>query len=256
MNKKVFVALAFLLLCLSGCASSSIPKEKQKDYAFLDVGANFDLVARLAYIVMVDQQTYSRSPLGTSRDVLPGRHDVKVDACDGNAADLLAQMCYAYNYVFDAKAGFAYKFNNSYSIDVYDRFDLNKPLDKLIRVNSVFVTLDEAKQFSAKQQKVMEAQEARRAGEMEANAAALAVITERKRNNLPLVRKVGARICQEQDQERGQVVIYVGYVEALAEEKVQIRVSGAHYKNMPTARPGGFSPSIIWDSPMNWDLCE
>lgn len=119
MNKKVFVALALLSLFLSGCATNSIPKEKQKDYAYLDVDAHFGS-EKLSYIVKVDQEYYSRNPLGTSRDVLPGRHAVKVDVCLSNKANALAPICNANNYVFDAKAGLAYKFDNVYAIDVYD----------------------------------------------------------------------------------------------------------------------------------------
>lgn len=244
-----FVAQAFLSIFLYGCATSSIPPEKQKDYAFLDVDAHFG-AAKLMYIVMVDQQTYMRSPMGTSRDVFPGRHTVKVDTCVENKANLLAPFCNSNNYVFDAKAGFAYKFNSVYSIDVYDRFDLNKPLYKLTPgENSVFVTPEEAKQYQAERQKVLQA---RLAGEQDAKAAADALVIERRKNNLPIVRKIGSRICQEQS----GGVINVGYVEALADEKVQIRISNAYMKNHPNASPGGFSPTIIWDTPMNWDLCE
>jgi hypothetical protein len=72
--------------------------------------------------------------------------------------------------------------------------------------------------------------------EREGNAKALAIVTERRKNNLPLVRKIGARICQEQGR-----VITVGYVESLAAEKVQIRISEAYLKDSRNVHPGGFS---------------
>ena len=236
-----FVAQAFLSIFLYGCATSSIPPEKQKDYAFLDVDAHFG-AAKLMYIVMVDQQTYMRSPMGTSRDVFPGRHTVKVDTCVENKANVLAPTCKSNNYILDAKAGLAYKFNSVYSVEVYDRFNLDKLLYNLTPTeNSLFVAPDEAEQFRAKRQKILEA---RLAGEQDAHAAAEAIVIERRKNNLPMVRKIGTRICQEQS----GGVINVGYVEALAEEKVQIRISDAYMKNNRNARPGSFSPSIIWDS--------
>ncbi len=69
--------------------------------------------------------------------------------------------------------------------------------------------------------------------------------------NRPLVRKLGAHICKEQGG-----FVYAGYVEQVAEEKVQIRVASAFVKQNRYVSPAGFQPSIIWDSPLNWDLCE
>jgi hypothetical protein len=67
-----------------------------------------------------------------------------------------------------------------------------------------------------------------------------------------VVRKIGARICQD----RNNGYTYVSYVESVADEKVQIRVSEANVSRMSNYPLKGFSPSIIWDAPMNWDLCE
>ena len=77
--------------------------------------------------------------------------------------------------------------------------------------------------------------------------------------NLPLMRKIGAKICQPGTVNVGQEqmrVVSVGYVEGIADEKVQIRISSAYFEKHPNLSPGGFTPSIIWDNPMNWDLCK
>ena len=77
-------------------------------------------------------------------------------------------------------------------------------------------------------------------------------ILERRKRELPAVRRIGARICQERD--RG--VVYVGYVEGMTEEKVQIRIADAIFPGAPGVKPAGFTPTIIWESPLQWDLCE
>jgi hypothetical protein len=248
MNKIAFLALALLSILMSGCSTTSaIPPEKQKSFALLDAHAHFGAKV-LSYIVMVDQETFHRG-FSSEHDVLTGKHTVKVDACTQNEANLLQPFCNSKIYIFDAKAGFAYMFEGSY-IQVFDRFDLKKPLYNLtLTENSVFVTPEESKQFSDAQQKLWEA---RKALENEAQVAAQSIVTEQRKRNLPVVKKIGARICQE----LGGGVINVGFVEGIAEEKVQIRISKAYFKNNPNASPGGFSQSIVWDSPMNWDLCE
>ncbi len=69
--------------------------------------------------------------------------------------------------------------------------------------------------------------------------------------NQPLVRKIGAHICRQQG-----AFVYAGYVERVVDEKVQIRVAQAYTKQNRYISPAGFEPSIIWDVPSNWDLCE
>lgn len=76
-------------------------------------------------------------------------------------------------------------------------------------------------------------------------------LLEKRQKNLSYVRKVGARICQN----RGGYV-YIGFVESIAKNKIQIRVSEAMMENHPNIHPGGFKPEIIWDQPIKWDLCE
>lgn len=77
--------------------------------------------------------------------------------------------------------------------------------------------------------------------------------------NLPQIRKIGAKICQPGTFSVGNEkmrVISVGYVEGITDEKVQIRIASAYFEKHPNLSPGGFSPSIIWDTPMSWDLCR
>ena len=94
---------------------------------------------------------------------------------------------------------------------------------------------------------------------MELQASLLEAQRQTKLKNLPLIRKIGAQICQHGTVRMGyeQVkVVSVGYVEGITDDKVQIRISRAYFESNPSVSPGGFSPSIIWDYPMNWDLCQ
>ncbi len=62
---------------------------------------------------------------------------------------------------------------------------------------------------------------------------------------------IGAQICKT-----AQGVTYTGFTENISPNngKIQIRVAAARFGNSGLA-PGNFSPSIIWDSPENWELC-
>lgn len=248
MNKIAFVAFSLLSIFLSGCASNSIPKDQQKNYALLVPGESMGTDTR-ADIVQIDQETFHRSLLGSDREALPGRHSIRMETCFANKVNAFDPICKQRDFVIDAQAGLAYVFLNAHSVKVYDRFDRNKYLYDLSPIGkSVFVPPEEAKQVNIEWQENKAKQLAQ---ERETEAAAKAIITETRKNNLPLVRKIGSRICKGQDG-----VMYLGYVESLADEKVQIRISEAHLINNRNVSPGGFSPSIIWDSPMNWDLCE
>jgi hypothetical protein len=68
---------------------------------------------------------------------------------------------------------------------------------------------------------------------------------------LPFLRKVGAKVCREQG---GNT--FVGFVENFTDEKLQIRLTNAFVTSVPTYRPGGFTPGIIWDYPNEWKLCS
>jgi len=120
--------------------------------------------------------------------------------------------------------------------------------------------------YGYKKRAVIEAEaEARRKVEqnqlkmrMEEQALLFEAQRKAKLKDLPQIRKIGAQICK-----RGMVqvgygqmeVVSVGFVEGITDDKVQIRVARAYFASTPSLSPGGFSPSIIWDYPMNWDLC-
>ena len=263
MNKNTIVILALLPLLLLGCATSSIPPEKQKNYALLYADANFGQDP-LSYVVKVDKETFMRSPFGSDRDVLPGRHSIQVDVCFANKHNALDLMCKPHHYNINAEAGLAYHFTSEGRlVTVYDRFNLQKPLYNLVAAgNSEYLHPDEAAALSKKNE--LE-RERKLALQKETDARIQARITERRKNNLPMVKKIGARICQEKAElkrfgARDQsVYVYIGYVESIADDKVQIRISDAYRKGSfddLKIKPDGFTSSIIWDSPMNWDLCE
>ena len=65
--------------------------------------------------------------------------------------------------------------------------------------------------------------------------------------------QIGARICQLQGG-----IKYVGFTEGVSPDngKIQIRVSEARYADHPRAGPRDFQPSILWDNPDAWELCE
>ena len=240
------MVVMFLSAALSGCASSSIPAEKQKDYSLLVPaveGGHPD-------IIQVDQQTFHRSLLGTSRDVLPGNHMVVLETCYDNQANLLEPKCVRTSYQMETKPGLAYVFKYKNAVWVYDRFDMSKTIDTLTysQPDNAFVSKavknEENKEALTKLHEDVAATQAK-------DSADQAKLMEIRKNNLPHVRKIGARICKN---ENGTTS--VGFVEALAEEKVQIRITESHSQNDQFLKPSSFTPSIIWDDPMNWDLCE
>lgn len=66
----------------------------------------------------------------------------------------------------------------------------------------------------------------------------------------PLVRKLGAKICK-----KDVGYIYTGYVEQVTDDKVKVSLASAVDPTNAYPRPG-FAPSMIWDNPDKWDLCE
>lgn len=66
-------------------------------------------------------------------------------------------------------------------------------------------------------------------------------------------RKIGARICRIEGGIR-----YVGFTENVSPDngKIQVRVADAQLGGRTGSTPSGFQPSIVWDSPDRWELCE
>ena len=91
-----------------------------------------------------------------------------------------------------------------------------------------------------------------RQAEFKASSAALA---EQVSDGLALSekRKIGARICRIDGGIR-----YVGFTEGVSPDngKIRIRVADAQLGGHASSTLGGFQPSIIWDAPDRWELCE
>jgi hypothetical protein len=113
-----FGLLAALSVVLAGC--SSIPKEKQKDYALLIPDENASSV-----IDSVGNESFT-SFGGSSRDVLPGYHSIQMTTCFGNPG--APNNCRHRNFLLDTKAGLAYKLKSESRVEVYDRFDIDNML--------------------------------------------------------------------------------------------------------------------------------
>ncbi len=231
MPLMLIALLVPLVTALTGCASAPpLPLEKQKEYALLLPRENNSTM-----ISMIDGVGHG-SLSGKGVDVLPGERSIAIATCFGSANN-----CATRYYKFYAEAGLEYRFVSTNSIDVYSRFEPTNLVDKLVAYRGTFSSSTKVQQEVAKRQQA----------ELEAKAAIDLATNERRKRDLPSVRKIGARICQER-----QGVDYIGFVESLASEKVQIRISNAFFKSNPNIIPGGFVPSIVWDSPLHWDLCE
>ncbi len=91
-----------------------------------------------------------------------------------------------------------------------------------------------------------------REAEFKASSAAMA---EQVNDDLTLSekRKIGTRICRIDGGIR-----YVGFTEGVSPDngKIQIRVAEAQLGGRADSTPGRFQPSIVWDSPDRWELCE
>lgn len=75
--------------------------------------------------------------------------------------------------------------------------------------------------------------------------------------DLPRMKKIGAKICRQVSNGYDGFT-EIGYVENISDQKLQIRVSHIVLTSRPSAgvTPRGWHPSIIWDYPNNWRLCE
>lgn len=231
---------------MSGCATTSIPADQLKNFALI---VPQDIYGNGASVTEVDSGPKRSQLLWTEEgpgilpgvetrrgtNVLPGKHSIQVYTC--HASD--TRSCWPEVYIFDAKPGLAYVLRGpGHNIDVLDRVQKSSLGFLHPIANNEFVSDQEFSKIQITAQ---------------TNAAntVLAVMAQR-RNDQILIRKIGAEVCQE----FGHGMIYEGYVEKITDDKIQIRIGNAHLKGDPTIHPGGFIPSIIWDSPMQWDLCR
>jgi hypothetical protein len=244
--QRTLGCLILSLWSLSGCSTTSIPREQLHQFALIvpqDIYGNGAAIIkvetdqrRIALQFAVEGVTIlPGTATRTGVNVPPGRHTILTSVCRTSSTD----SCHPDTYEFDAKAGMAYVLSGSGKrIAVIDRFSKISQGYLYPTGGIEFIT---AEQFTAKEQR-----------EVQADMNITREITERRQREQPLMRKVGAHVCKELD--RG--IIYSGYVESVADEKVRINISSAVYKNSPNLSPGGFRPFTIWESPMQWYLCD
>lgn len=175
--------------------------------------------------------------------VSPGHHLVQVAVCGGGRC---LEGKYL-TYKFFARAGLLYRINGNVIavLDMNDKYQ--RKVDELTLLpGSTEDYIDRKEKAAVFAQQQEQLQHARAIAEVKYTAA-----MEARRSDLPLMRKIGARICKIVDG-----VEYVGYVEAITETKVQVRVAEAYFRQNPAFHPGVFEPTIIWENPMKWDSCE
>lgn len=233
MKKFPIISLIAATVTISGCASSITP-DQLKNYAQV---APYDTGAGASNgITKVDgRMVFTLS--GGSVDVTPGQHTFSITTCASGSSN----NCYTHDHIIVVKEGMSYVIKGNL-VEVYDRFDHAKKIGTLMKTESGYLPMDEVvrkNQIAAQSARI----------EREARQAA---VQQTRQANLTKVRRIGTKICQE----RAGNLINVGYVEGITAEKIQIRISDVYSMDMHSIRPANFQPSIIWDSPMNWDLCE
>lgn len=233
-------------LAMSGCVTTSIPSAQLHNYALL---VPQDLTGNGAAVTEIDRGP-NRVPLQMTAEgsnilpdvrtrpgvnVLPGRHTIEVNVCYGSGT----QSCRPDTYVFEAQSGVAYVLRGPrQTIVMLDRFKKSAMGELYPAAQHAFVSQQEWTTM--------------RNGDLAGATDAGLRISEQRQRDQPMIRKLGAHVCQE----AGRGIIYSGYVAKLTEDKVQIHIAEAHFKGNPSLRPGGFVPTTIWASPMQWDLCH
>lgn len=249
-----FIFLSLFLIVTSGCATGpQIPIDQLKDFAVLLPRQNNSIISKL------NDENQSFSTAGKPVNIRPGKWKIETFSCYGGAISGSAN-CRSDVYITNIKAGFAYVFMGKDEVEVYDRFNMDKlKIDHLKILNGrEFITSVEYGQIQ--QQRKKQADEdivianlvRERAREIEQKKSADDAITSfnKRKKNIPLIRKIGAKICQEQKQ-----VVFVGYVEAMTDEKVKINIADAYSARTRIQIPN-FVPTTIWEPPILWDICE
>lgn len=231
-------------IALAGCAVKQIPKEQLHKYALVVPQDLYGLGAAVTEVYSDSQRTSlmmssegSNVLPGVSTrvgiNVEPGPHRIQVTVCRGTGA-----YCSPDNYEFEALAGKLYVLSGvGQRITILDRFT-KAPQGHLNPFGYSYITDQEL--MIKRNQELLAVGEADRK------------INERRKRDQVLIRKIGAHVCKQYS----GGVIYSGYVEGITDNKVRINIADAYFKDNFGNRPKGFSPSTIWDSPMNWDLCE
>ncbi|HQS58826.1 MAG: hypothetical protein B7Y56_10410 [Gallionellales bacterium 35-53-114] len=212
---KVFVVLAIAVL--AGCAGSSASLAQKKNYALIEGERGNPLVT---------------GGLSMSMEVLPGAYEFKTTPRCGY------RDCPTRAYRFEAEAGNRYVLRTDEPILVTDRTDPNdRIVDKLYLVGDEYVTRKEKKEYDRRV--------------INNIVIATAEKMERRKQSLPLIRKVGAKVCKPLGE-----IIYIGFVENFTEDKIQIRLVDAVLAINYNVKLGSFTPNTIWDNPLNWDICN
>lgn len=224
-NKRL--AMVTLVVLIAGCGMFG-PKLSPEQLASMATIEHADFYS----LRSVDSERISRYPVY----VAAGMHSVEMEA------NCQYSSCPSQTYRFYTKPGYIYRILPNNSIAVLDRNDrYQRKVDELNPVHrgGVIEYVNRSGQTDYVRDVVIEAQ------------AEQAAILERRTRQLPLVRKVGSKICQLHGQ-----ILTIGFVESFTDEKIQIREVDAVVNGNRNVHLGSFTPNIIWDSPLNWDLCE
>jgi len=251
-NLKEKVMFNFIRYCgllmmstivLSGCGTSG-PVGQNNEVIPSGQLSNYALVTSREFIRAIDGEELKSFGEHHEIYVTPGRHTIKF----AHLADA-GRMSFTY-HAFTVIAGYKYTINYVQRVvEVSKIMGGDGTVEHLTWFDdrsSVYSYYDSATFKELQEQQAKKLQAAKQQ-ELDRQQAAL----EKRKQNLPLVRKVGTRICQTKS-ELGMRLVYTGYVEQVAEEKVQIRVATEEGRRFGKA----FTPSIIWDNPLNWELCE
>jgi len=232
-----WLIVCIIALALSACETA--PKVDFEKQALIQVQEG-------AIIYEIDGKVVYSASSPKAQGVTPGLHEIFVTRWGDIRYDRGV-------YRLNVAAGLTYQISK-------DRQSIKVSNSTGAIIDELFLSQNDKKTFVSRDeyQRARQAQRDQLNLHMERQAALAKAERQSKLSRLPQIRKIGAEICQTV-MTRGYVaenVVYVGYVERITDDKVQIRISRAHLESRPNVIPGGFSPSIIWDDPMNWDLCK
>jgi hypothetical protein len=212
-------ASALVSAVLSACGTP-IPPEQYGEYAFIVSG--------------VADGPYHCDPGTPSCSVFIGYIDGKVQGIaapkfvvkPGLHTFELGPRPFTVGYRFVALGGHRYILEQG-KILVSLRSDPNQTVvDELVPYNGQYISAKDAKNEAAAQAQAEES-----------------AFRERQMADMPRIRKIGAEVCLNAPAARGNVREH-GYVEAVVDNKIKIRVDG-----------GMQGDHEIWDFPDSWFLC-
>lgn len=261
MSRHTIAALGFAV-ALAGCASGPITAENSAIALGKSLVLDSVPLGGLAVQAMVsagdgeDRGSYrykSQLFCQTNAQALANIRQKFAILCGRKGADFDDQFCASRDGVdrvlFSAQlerqgAGSCYRLNVSEAVTVgspdYLQFLVSK---------AGYETADVKAAKLASQQAAAAEARARAQAEQQAYQAREA---QRLQDELPLMRRRGARVCRS---EFNGTIVYRGYVEDFTDDKLKIALAEAFLANSPTTRPTGFQPHTLWDYPGRWRLC-